>query len=83
MLTILVANIIVRTFATKYKLILFISMDNKGYITENKVLVDKQGKIMFFLTEETKKLGHVSIEEGKILGHQVIDALLKANGIQG
>ena len=58
-------------------------MNNKGYNTENKVLINEQSEIVFCLTEETKKLGHVSIEEGKRLGHQVIDAILKANGIQG
>lgn len=56
-------------------------MHNKEIINENRAFINEQGEVEFLLTEETKNLGHVSIEEGKRLGHQIIDAIVKRNGI--
>mgnify|MGYP006896840858 CR=1 FL=1 len=47
-------------------------MNSKDLITENKVFVNEQGGIEFLLTEETQKLGHMSIEEGKKLIAEII-----------
>lgn len=49
-----------------------IAMNSKDLITENKVFVNEQGGIEFLLTEETQKLGHMSIEEGKKLIAEII-----------
>lgn len=55
----------------------------KTIITDNKVILNEQGKIEFQLTEETKSLGHFSVEEGKRLGAQIIQEiqLMMANRI--
>ena len=55
------------------------TMKEDNYIQENSVMINENGEVKFLLTEESKRLGHVSIEEGKRLGHQIIDEILKAN----
>lgn len=44
----------------------------KKIITENKVILNERGEVEFILNEETSRLGHVSIEEGKRLIAQII-----------
>ena len=53
---------------------------SKKNIKENKVFINEQGEIEYQLTDETKILGHLSIEKGKRLGHQII-CNYKKNGI--
>ena len=50
-------------------------MKEDNNIQENSVIINENGEVEFLLTEETKRLGHVSIEEGK----RLIDAIIKAN----
>lgn len=57
----------------------FIVMDGKENITENKVIINERGEIEFLLTEETKKLGHVDIEEGKRLIAEIIKTAKEKN----
>lgn len=54
----------------------------KEQVKENKVIINEQGEVEFLLTEETQKLGHLSIEEGKRLGAQIIQEMARKNGIQ-
>lgn len=56
----------------------------KEIITENKVVLDENGKIKFILTEETSAKGYVPIDEGialaKQLSRKIIEANMKKNG---
>lgn len=55
----------------------------KEIITENKVVLDENGKIKFILTEETSAKGF-PIDEGialaKQLSRKIIEANMKKNG---
>lgn len=56
---------------------LIIAKNHHGNLCDVPLHFDSERAV--FVRQE--KLGHVSIEEGKILGHQVIDAVLKSNGL--